>query len=94
MKKFALILLSIGTLQAALPPLAQSSREIEAIVSDSRLYQSLGGHNAISQIIRIEGGYEVYAGQHAIQVFVHYLPPKVKGPVPFELEFGPVIAPR
>ena len=92
MKKLAFILLSITTLHAALPPLAQSSREIEAIVSDSRLYQALGCQDAISQINRIEGGYEVVAGQQAVQVFVHHLPPVNKGPIPFELEFGPVMA--
>jgi hypothetical protein len=88
MKKFALLLLSLTSLQAALPPLAQSSREIKAIVEDARLFQSLGGQETISQIVRIEGGYEVYTQSQAIQVFVHYLPPVNKGPIPFELQFS------
>ncbi len=87
MKKIALILLSITTLQAALPPLAQSNREIKQIVSDPRLYEKLGGAEVISEIIKIDGGYEVRTLHKVVFVKVNYLPIQQPGPARFELEF-------
>lgn len=88
MKKIALILLSMTTLQAALPPLAQSSREIKEIVSSPELYQKLGGAQGIESIFKVEGGYQVFTRDHSIYVKVNYLPSQQPGPAKFALEFS------
>ena len=86
MRKLFLILL-FSTAYAALPPLAQSMQEIEAIVSDPELYQLLGGAEPIQEIKRIEGGYLVSTRSQAVQVVVTYLPRGGPGPAKFSLEF-------
>ena len=88
MKKIALILLSFSTLHAALPPLAQSSREMKEIIADPRLYQSLGGAESILQILKVDGGYQVSTLHQTIMVNVIYMPSKMIGPAKFELEFS------
>lgn len=87
MKKIAFILLSFSTLHAALPPLAQSSREIKEIMADPRLYQSLGGAESILQILKVDGGYEISTLHRTILVNVNYVPNQMIGPISFELDF-------
>lgn len=86
-KKIALLLLTISSLQAALPPFAQSSKEVKAILADPRLYQTLGGAHVISEIQRVEGGYVVFTAANKVLVKVNYLPSQMPGPARFELEF-------
>lgn len=70
----------------ALPPAVQESREIKAILEDSRLYEHLNGA-LIDKIERTDGGYWVDTPTDRFFVQVHYLPSKVIGPAQFELIF-------
>ena len=75
---------------AALPPLAQTSLEMRAILEDPRLFNSLKSGEAINEIIRRHQGYTVVTTHHILEVDLHYKPAELMGPVPFELEFHPV----
>lgn len=87
MKKWVFILLA-STSFAALPPLAQSSREIQALLTHSQFYQNLGSAEQIQNIIRTEEGYLVLTQNYAMLVDIKYGGEQKRiGPVQFQLEF-------
>ena len=89
MKKLILILLA-STTYAALPPLAQSTRELQTLLSDSQFYANLGSAELIKNIIRTETGYLILTQHYAMNVDVKYGgkgDPKLIGPIHFEFEF-------
>ncbi len=89
MKKMIFILLASTTF-AALPPLAQSKRELQTLLSDNRFYESLGSAEFIQEIIHTDQGYLVVTQNYTMRVDVKYgcEDRKMIGPVPFELEFN------
>ncbi|MEN9655054.1 MAG: hypothetical protein RL235_1166 [Chlamydiota bacterium] len=87
----ALLLFATTSLFAVLSPLAQSAREIDTILSDTRLYDVIGSGEAIVQIIKTEGGYVLLTPQHIVKVDVLYLPSHRVGPIEFKIEFHPAI---
>ena len=88
MKKACLAFFSpFFSLFAALPPLAQSSREIQALVADSRIHTLLGSAEAIEEIIRTASGYVVMTKKNLLRVDVEYQSASRPGPVPFKLHF-------
>lgn len=92
MKKIFFVLLASTTF-AALPPLAQSTRELQALLSDGKFYESLGSAEPIKDIIRTDKGYLVLTQNYAMRVDVKYGggDRKIIGPVHFELEFNPPV---
>jgi hypothetical protein len=89
MKKLLFLALVLsGSAYAALPPLAQGIREIDAIVTDPELYQLLGSSEAIQQVIKTEGGYAVLTRNYYLRVNVKYIPNQLIGPASFELRFS------
>lgn len=80
-------------LWAALPPFAQSSREIQAVLADERTFEALGSAETIQQIIRKKGGYLVITQRYMMRVDVEYVPHRaaLAGPVSFELRFYPPV---
>lgn len=88
MRKIILLLLA-STSFAALPPLAQSTRELQALLSDSQLYSNLGSAEIIQDIIRTDHGYLVLTQNYAMRVDVKYGSEEQKkmGPVPFQMEY-------
>ncbi len=89
MKKFLLLALVLsGSVYAALPPFAQSAREIDAIVTDPDLYELLGSAEMIEQIIKTDGGFAVISTHYYLRVDVEYLPSRLVGPASFQLRFG------
>lgn len=88
----AILLASSSVAFAALPPLAQSEREIKAILDSQEAYKLLGGAEPIDQIVRTENGYLLITAHKELLVDVHYLPAKKIGPAEFELSFhSPVV---
>jgi hypothetical protein len=89
MKKLFFIFFASTTLFAALPPLAQSTREMQALLADSRFYDSLGSAEQIKDIIRTDKGYLVLTQNYAMRVDIKYGggDKKIIGPIHFELEF-------
>ncbi|MGB7978787.1 MAG: hypothetical protein WCF19_06485 [Chlamydiales bacterium] len=85
MKKWIFILLASTTF-GALPPLAQSIRELQALLADGRFYDALGSAGRIQEIIRTEHGYLVITQRYTMEVDIKY-GRGVIGPVPFEFEF-------
>ena len=76
---------------AALSPFFQSTRELQTLLHDPRLYESLGNESRIMQIQKIEDGYRIYTQNKSVDVFVIYQSngsTKQVGPIPFELQFG------
>ena len=88
MKKFFFVLVA-ATGFSALPPLAQSTREIQALLTDTQFYESLGSSELIKDIIRNDRGYLIITQNYAMQVDVQYGGGEVKmvGPAKFSLEF-------
>jgi hypothetical protein len=84
---FLLFIVSSGF--ALLPPLAQSAREMQAILSDPRLYESLSSAEVIQEVMRNEAGYLVVTQNYTLQVDLRTISrePKNYGPARFELEF-------
>lgn len=73
---------------AILPPMAQSIREMKAILDDSRLYDSFGAGEVIRQMIRLKEGYLVITNHYEMVVGVRYQRDQRHiGPTPFKLEF-------
>lgn len=72
---------------AALPPFAQSKKEIEAILTSDQLSDTLGMAQPIEEIKKTAGGYVVVTSGREIMVDVVYKPARMPGPVPFELKF-------
>lgn len=89
--KAALILCFAISTYAALPPLAQSVRELQAILADPHVQEELGSAEAIEEIVRTDNGYELKTQSRRLPVDVQYKPAKRPGPVPFELQFYPAI---
>lgn len=89
MKKLIFFALLASTTFAALPPLAQSMRELQALLSDERFYDSLGSAEMVKDIIRTENGFLVLTQHYAMKVDVKYGggDKRVIGPVHFELQF-------
>ncbi len=71
---------------AALPPLAQETKELKAILDDSRLNGSLKGE-IIQKIEKKEGGYLISTLSKQVQIKVRYKPNQMPGPAQFELIF-------
>lgn len=92
MKKWIFILLA-KTSFAALPPLAQSIREYEALLSDPKFYALLGSAERIRDILRTEHGFLVFTEHYVMKVDVLYggRDQQLIGPIHFELEFEPPI---
>ena len=61
-----------STTFAVLPPLAQSTRELQALLADSRFYESLGSAEIVKDIIRTEKGYLVLTQNYAMRVDIQY----------------------
>ena len=81
------LVLSTSAAFAALPPLAQSSREIQAILESPEAYQLLGGAEPINKILRCDNRYIVFTASKELWVDVHYLKNGKIGPAEFKLEF-------
>ncbi|OGN56034.1 MAG: hypothetical protein A3D96_01685 [Chlamydiae bacterium RIFCSPHIGHO2_12_FULL_44_59] len=84
-----LFILFAATGFSLLPPLAQSIRELQALLSDARLYQSLGSAEVIQEITRVGDGYWLRTEHYAMKVLLKYggREERMMGPIHFELEF-------
>jgi len=69
---FILIILFGIKLHAALPPFFHTLREIEAIISDSRLHEELGGGEPILEVKRVDEGYLILTNRYTLKVEVIY----------------------
>lgn len=87
--KTALFLACAISSFAALPPLAQSQREIQALLTDPHLQEGLGSAESIQEVIRTETGYVVMTQNYSMRVDVIYGETTRPGPVPFQLQFHP-----
>lgn len=88
--KFFLPLVLFGAAFGALPPLAQSTKELKSILSDQRFYESLGSAQNIQSIIHVEDGYLVFTQDYVLKVNVEYTKSNDSreiGPVPYALDF-------
>jgi len=89
MKKFLpLLILLTAPLFSALAPLPQSIREIEAILMNPQLAQSLPSGDQIDQITRVVDGYLIITKAHILKVTVVYDASGRIGPKKFTLQFS------
>lgn len=86
---FTMFFGSFSWLDATLPPLYQTAREIKAILANEELSHHLSSGEAIIQINKTEKGYEIITSQHRLTVDVIYQPASHPGPDPFKLVFYP-----
>lgn len=90
MKKYILAVFfgCIAPCVAALPPFAQSKKEIEAIFNSAEINQHIPQEETILQFTKIDNSYLVVTNTYrSILIDVHYLPSQKVGPVAFTLEF-------
>jgi len=84
---FAAVFLISSSLFGILPPLAQSSRELQAILSDSRTLELLGSAALLHSVVKVKDGYLLMTRDSILQVDVEYLPSSRMGPASFALHF-------
>ncbi len=73
---------------AALPPFAQSTKEIQKLLSEPKLYELLGSAEPIQHIIRTETGYFLVTRKYVLSVDMTYGSTHgIAGPVPFSFTF-------
>ena len=72
---------------AALPPLSQSGKEIQAIVNSQESYRLLGGADRIEKVSRVEKGYVIATRHKEVKVDVNYVKTDRIGPAEFTLYF-------
>jgi hypothetical protein len=94
MKKWMIFSLIVGaqTAFAALPPLVQSAKEIDALLHSEELYSSLSSGEVILQINHLQeeegSAYEVVTNRSRLLVDCIYKESKNRcGPAMFELHF-------
>jgi hypothetical protein len=83
---FACMTLTFGIF-GALPPFAQSVKELKALLSDERLEELLGSSEGIREIMKTDSGYAVVTYSRFLKVDVEYKSLGHPGPVPFEFHF-------
>ncbi len=73
----------------ALPPLAQSIRELSALLNDRRLFEKLGSAALLERIEKTNSGYLLTTAKNTLAVdIVYFHTDDGVGPVQFELVFG------
>lgn len=77
----------IGVLEAALPPLYQAKKEMEAILTSPELGQHFHSGEVLQGITKVANGYLVVTNQSAMFVEVRYAQDKRVGPARFHLIF-------
>lgn len=91
MKKlcFALLISCAFTqVEALLPPLYQTSSEIQQMMADQQLGQKLQAGEVIEKIEKNAHGYEIITNKSRVQVVVEYEPAQRPGPAHFRFHFG------
>ncbi len=91
MKKLAFTLLTaliVMQAEALLPPLYQTSSEIQAIMANEQLGQKLQSGEVIEKIEKNEQGYEITTNKSRLQVKVTYAPIQHPGPAQYRLSFS------
>jgi hypothetical protein len=77
----------ISTLDAALPPLYQTSNEINAILKSPEFGKKLHSGEVIETIQKNEAGYLVTTNYHTLQIDILYQENGKIGPAQFNLQF-------
>lgn len=76
---------------AVLPPLYQTAKEIDALVTSEELGRFLTSADVIMRIDKIDTGYLITTNKHRLYVDVIALPQQQPGPVRFTLHFNPAL---
>lgn len=86
-----LLLASSLPLMAALPPLANSLRELRALTNDPAFYEAVGSADVIESIQKTDDGYLVTTNFKQVAVTITYHPLSGRlGPAPFDLTYEQV----
>jgi hypothetical protein len=85
LKEFGVLFLTLVSFLylAVLPPLAESTREIQALMKDSHLHQILTSAEVVEQVIRTEGGYLVLTQKRLVPIDIEYHSQEKPGPLAF-----------
>lgn len=88
MKKlfFIFIFLTCVKTYALLPPLYQSIKEIDQIITDERVQNELTSAEPILEVKRAEGGYIIITNRYSLFVEVNYTPQDLIRPAKFEID--------
>ena len=74
-------------LQAILPPLYQTSKELGEILQGNQLGKALPAGEPILEIRKNSQGYEITTLHYHVQANIIYKPSEHPGPAQFEIEF-------
>ncbi|MBA3721646.1 MAG: hypothetical protein H0W88_04520 [Parachlamydiaceae bacterium] len=92
MKKFLIAIVSMVLLsqsvEAALPPLYQSKKEIDAIFASPEYGQVFQSGELITEIKRTENGFDISTNKNRVHVDIIYQSNPKPGPIQFKVKFG------
>lgn len=79
----------LATLIAALPPFAQTNKELQAILNSKELYQYVTVNDCFKSIQKTENGYLIITEKERVIITIRYgRSHNIMGPIPFTLEFS------
>ena len=90
MKYLTVLMLSIfflGRLESALPPFAESKREIEAILSHQEITQYIPSGDTIIQIVKTSSGYLIITNYRIVPVSIRHVARQNLGPARLTVQF-------
>jgi hypothetical protein len=82
------LLILTTQLGAILPPLYQTADEIKSLLSGDKLGQVLPSGEPITEIHKVEDGYEIVTPKYVVHAKVNYLPQQHPGPAHFDIVYG------
>lgn len=90
LKIAALVILSFSTvsMEAILPPLYQTSKELRALLEPERLGKALPDGEPILEIRKNKDGFEIVTPRYHVQANVIYKQTGRPGPAQFEIQFA------
>lgn len=87
MKTIFLALLFTTPIFAALPPFAQTEREIRVIINSKELQQFIPYSDVFEKLTKTEEGYLITTNKREVRAVVHYSNESRVGPAEFSIEF-------
>lgn len=84
-----IVIAALMPLIAALPPFAQDTREIRAILDSQELYEHIPFSDCFEEISKTDAGYLITTNKRHVLVIVHTVESaeRICGPRQFTLEF-------
>ncbi|MBM3193102.1 MAG: hypothetical protein FJZ59_02570 [Chlamydiae bacterium] len=87
MKYVVFAVLILGSVFGALPPFAQTERELREILNNPKLHEFIPLSDAFEEIVKTEEGYLIKTNKREVRAIIHYKESGKIGPAEFTVEF-------